>query len=102
VLGPEALTQFAMRYGGTRAFIPQPRNLKPGSELSRVVGYELALKLAREWSGLDIAVPRCLALARPLRDQKIRAEAPFTTIREQSIKYGFTERHIYRIRAGHT
>lgn len=100
ILGPEALTQFAMRYGGTRVYIPQPHFLKPGHELSRVVGFELAVKLAREWRGVEMAVPRCLSLARALRDDKIRAEAPSMTLREQALKYRLTERAINRIRAG--
>jgi hypothetical protein len=100
ILGPEALTQFAMRYGGTRVYIPQPHFLKPGHDLSRVVGYELAVKLAREWRGVEMAVPRCLSLVVALRDEKIRAEAPFTTLREQVHKYGLTERTISYIRAG--
>lgn len=100
VLGPEALTQFAMRYGGTRVYIPQPHFVKPSSELSRVIGHELAVKLARDWRGIEMAVPRCLSLAVALRDDRIRAEAPLLTIREQAHKYGLTERTISFIRAG--
>lgn len=99
VLGLAATLKLAERFGGRRLYVPQPERLKPEGAIVATIGYDLAVKLAYEWRGLEIVVPQCAAYVRRARDRAIHADAAAMPVAEISRKWGMTERHVFRILA---
>lgn len=95
---PTALKLVAL-LGGRRVFIPYPERLKPEGKLVAAVGYEAALKLAREWSGIEIMLPTCRHLLARERWRAIRAEPKTMPAKAVARKYNLTERSVFRIRS---
>lgn len=70
--------------------------------VAEIVGVENALKLAQEFGGLWISIPKLDNLKREIRDAKIRAIYDHTedktgTVRSLARKHDLTARQIYNI-----
>lgn len=97
VLGvPDAL-KFAERFGGNRLYVPQPERLKPEGALVATLGYEAARKLAFEWRGMEIMVPKCREYLARARARAIHAEPATMSRADIARKYGITERRVFQI-----
>lgn len=73
-----------------------PHVIRRMAEISGSV--EIALKIAREFAGEEICIPKLDNLYRELRDVEIRREYDGgKPVRELVRKYNLTERHIYNI-----
>lgn len=57
IAGFAAAIKIAAVKGGTVAYIPQPRNLKPEHWLCAAIGSEDAVKIAKQFGGNEIEIP---------------------------------------------
>lgn len=57
IAGFAAAIKIAAVKGGTVAYIPQPRNLKPEHWLCAAIGSEDAIKIAKQFGGNEIEIP---------------------------------------------
>jgi hypothetical protein len=98
ILGLPTAIRLAQQFGGRRCYVPYRSHIHEDHPIARVIGHEAARKLAEEWRGLNIGVPKCLAQLRRERDRAIRAEhraqVPVSKIAE---KYGICERTVWQI-----
>lgn len=99
VLGVAVALKFAARFGGRAIYVPRPEGLKPEGPLAGTVGFDLGLKVCREWGGQEIAVPKCRPyLAREMA-RAIHREAKTMTVSAIAEKYEITERWAFQILA---
>lgn len=98
LLGSELTARFTARFGGVRLYIPQKARLVPGHPIVQTLGLEAAHKLAADFGGLTISVPKGDALARLIRDAKIRERsAQGLSAKKIAREFGLTERHVTNI-----
>lgn len=57
IVGFAAAVKIAAVKGGSVAYIPQPRNLKPEHWLCAAVGMDDAVKIAKQFGGNEIEIP---------------------------------------------
>jgi Mor family transcriptional regulator len=97
ILGIALALKFAGRFGGRRTYLPQPERLKPEGPIVATVGYEAAVKLAHEWRGQEIMVPRCVSYLVRERARAIHADAKTLSKDQLALKYDITERYVFMI-----
>jgi len=97
ILGVSGALKFAEAFGGRRLYLPQPERLKPEGRIVAVVGFEAARKLAFEWRGLEVMVPKCAAYLQAQRDRAIHEDSKTLSYRALAEKYQLTERRIGQI-----
>lgn len=95
VLGVVSALKLAKRFGGGRLYVPQPERLKPEGAICATIGYDAAAKLAHEWRGLEIMVPRCVSYLVRERARAMHAEAKSMSVGEVARKYDMTERYAF-------
>lgn len=66
-------------------------------EIAKLIGLEPTLKLANEYSGETIYIPKYDAITRAVRDRAIRAESTGTNQRELAKRFNLTSRVIRQI-----
>lgn len=99
VLGLVTALKFVERFGGVRLYLPQPERLKPEGPIVQTIGFEAARKLAFEYRGMEIMVPKCVSLLKQRRDRAIHAEPKTMSVKEIALKYGMTERNAFYVLA---
>lgn len=99
VLGLAGTLALARRFGGVRVYVPQPERLKPEGALVATLGHDIAHKLAFEFRGLEIMVPKCVAYLNRERARRIHAEAKTASAAQLATRYGITERYVFAILA---
>jgi Mor family transcriptional regulator len=99
IIGLGAALKFAGRFGGRRVYVPQPERLKAEGPIVATIGFEAAQRLAFEWRGQEIAVPRCVSYLVRERARRIHADAATMSAAEIAGKYGITERYAFMILA---
>lgn len=57
IAGFAAAVKIAAVKGGSVAYIPQPRNLKPEHWLCAAIGMDAAVKIAKQFGGNEIEIP---------------------------------------------
>ncbi|MEN9901639.1 MAG: hypothetical protein RL651_303 [Pseudomonadota bacterium] len=66
-----ALIDLARSNGG-RCFVYIPVRPRAGNQIAKLIGIEAAKKLAREYGGQDIEIPKCKAIDRAQRAAEIK------------------------------
>lgn len=95
-IGDEATAKIVARYGGTIIYIPL--KLKCEHPLSQLLGEGAAKRLADEFSGLTVEVPRDLTLQLAQRNNLIQADRDAGMTQSQlALKYRLTQRTIRKI-----
>lgn len=99
VLGVPGALKFAERFGGNRVYVPQPERLKPEGVLVATLGFEAAQKLAFEWRGMEIMVPKCRDYLARAMARAIHADEATMSRADIARKYGVSERRVFQILA---
>jgi Mor family transcriptional regulator len=97
LLGVELALKFVAKFGGRRLYLPQPERLDPNGPIVATVGSEAAKKIACEWRGLEIMVPKCSAWVIAERNRQIHCDAATMSASQVAEKYGLTERSVFKI-----
>lgn len=98
LLGPELSVRFTARFGGVRLYIPQKARLVLGHPIVQTLGLDAAHKLAEDFGGLTLSVPKGDALVRAARDAKIRERSgQGWSAKRIAREFGLTERHVGNI-----
>jgi len=102
IIGLPATLKLVEHFGGIRVFIPSdPRRLGADHALVRALGRDAAIRLTAYSPNAEIAVPRCVAAIRRVRDAEIRRahhEDGWTAAR-LARAHALTERQVYAILA---
>src|SRR5262249_45522523 len=93
ILGVPLALKFAERFGGRGLSLPQPERLKAESALAALLGFPAAQKLAFEWRGLEVMVPKCRDWMLARRNAEIRARHDGgQSMRALAEAFGLTEK----------
>lgn len=65
--------------------------------IAELAGIDVAIEIARTFSGEVVYFPKFEAVERPMRNRKIRKECNGYNIKELARKYGMTTQAIYQI-----
>lgn len=97
VIGLPATLTLVKHYGGVRLYVPM--NMTPEHILSRLIGFDVALKLAKEFGGMDhFDIPRAAAAIRTVRNRSITDKyRKGKSLRELALEFMMTERMIVKI-----
>jgi Mor family transcriptional regulator len=66
-------------------------------DVARLIGLDNALKLVREFSGVQLYVPRYDTVIRGPRDRAIKAEFDGSNYKRLAVKYGLSESHTRQV-----
>jgi hypothetical protein len=96
IIGLQATLKIVKHYGGVRLYVP--RSMSPEHILSRIIGFEAAIKLAGEFGGMDhFDIPRAVAAIRATRNAEMSEKfRKGKTLRELAIEYAMTERGVMK------
>jgi hypothetical protein len=99
LIGLSATLVIVQHYGGVRLYVPI--TMTPEHILSRLIGFETALKLSSEYGGLThFDIPRAVAALRSARNAEISDKfIKGKSVRELALYYMMTERGITKILA---
>lgn len=94
VIGVGAALTIVKHYGGVRLYVPQ--TMKPEHILSRLIGFESALKLAAEYGAqTHFDIPRAVAAMHAVKAAEIAGKKrKGKTRRQLAYEYSMTERGI--------
>lgn len=95
MIGLPATLKLVEAFPGVRIFVPA--TMHRDHSLAELLGFEAACKLAEYFQGSEYAVPRAADAIRKSRDRKIRRLYGPMTAGQLALKYGMTERQVYRI-----
>jgi hypothetical protein len=100
VVGLQATLLLVRNYGGVRLYVPV--RMTPDHVLSRLLGFDLALKLSAEFGGMDhFDIPRAAGAVRVVRNRQIAEKfIKGKSLRLLALEYQLTERAIQKILAG--
>lgn len=100
IIGLQAALVLVKHYGGVRLYVPI--QMTPEHILSRLIGFETALKLSKEFGGMDhFDIPRATGALRVVRNRQIADKyVKGKTLRQLALEYFMTERGIVKILAG--
>ncbi|MFZ6748538.1 Mor transcription activator family protein [Undibacterium sp. Ren11W] len=100
LIGLQATLVLVRHYGGVRLYVPML--MTPEHILSRLIGFETALKLASEFGGIDhFDIPRATGALRLVRNRQIADKyVKGKSLRNLALEYAMTERAIVKILAG--
>lgn len=96
---PATLTIVSI-YGGVRLYVPI--TMTPEHILAHLIGFETALKLSKEYGGLDhFDIPRAVVALRAARNNEIADKfVKGATLRQLALTYCMTERGVTKILSG--
>ncbi len=99
LVGLQATLILVHNYGGVRLYVPV--NMTPDHIIARLIGFDLALKLAAEFGGMDhFDIPRAAGALRLVRNREIAEKfVKGKTLRQLALEYLMTERAIQKILA---
>ncbi len=98
VIGPESLRDLVDSFGGRAIYVP--KKMSEGHCLARKLGIASALRLSKEFGGLQISIPLAKNAIRKLRNQEIiQARAEKWSVAEIAGYYQMTERQVWNILA---
>ena len=99
LVGLQATLILVHNYGGVRLYVPV--NMTPDHIIARLIGFDLALKLAAEFGGMDhFDIPRAAGALRLVRNREIAEKfIKGKTLRQLALEYLMTERAIQKILA---
>ncbi len=81
-----------------RDFIIQPDDLNEEQQhLAELIGLDNFTKLVQVFGGTNIYIPKAEAFGRTVRNEKIRQEYNGRNIKSLAVKYGLTERQVYKL-----
>lgn len=81
-----------------RDFIIQPDDLNEEQQhLAELIGLDNFAKLVQVFGGTNIYIPKAEAFGRTVRNEKIRQEYNGRNIKSLAVKYGLTERQVYKL-----
>lgn len=81
-----------------RDFIIQPDDLNEEQQhLAELIGLDNFAKLVQVFGGTNIYIPKAEAFERSIRNEKIRQEYNGRNIKSLAVKYGLTERQVYKL-----
>lgn len=97
IVGLEATLTIVKHYGGVRLYVPM--SMTPDHILARLIGFEAAVKLAKEFGGMDhFDIPRAAEAVRSVRNREISEKyMKGKSLRLLAIEYQMTERSILKI-----
>ncbi len=97
VVGLQATLLLVRNYGGVRLYVPV--NMTPDHILSKLIGFELALKLAAAFGGMDhFDIPRAAGALRVVRNRDIAEKfIKGKTLRQLALEFCMTERGIVKV-----
>lgn len=97
VIGLQATLKLVEARGGVRLYVPF--EIKPEHWISRLIGFEQAVKLARYYGGQDpFFIPRALDAVIAVRNREIRQKYSMgKTQAELAREYSLTERWVREI-----
>lgn len=99
--GTIALIEYA-RQGDGKRHIYVPLRPKPGNNLVQLIGMEAAAKLAKEFGGQVIELPKYKAIDRAQRDQQVKnMAAAGLTLKKIAKTFGLTVRQIQNLVRSH-
>lgn len=103
----DAALALVAAYGGLSLRIPQLRGRDSGVAvlLLRVVSEDHVRRLARQYGGTDLYIPRCVEALRKARDVSIvekftacaAARSRCRMVRQLALEYGISERWVWKI-----
>lgn len=99
VVGLQATLILVHNYGGVRLYVPV--NMTPDHIIARLIGFDLALKLAAEFGAMDhFDIPRAAGALRLVRNREIAEKfIKGKSLRQLALEYLMTERAIQKILA---
>jgi hypothetical protein len=99
IIGLQATLLLVRNYGGVRLYVPV--TIAPDHILAKLIGFELAVKLAAEFGGMDhFDIPRAAGALRVVRNRDIVEKfVKGKTLRQLALEYLMTERAIQKILA---
>lgn len=99
IVGLEATLTIVKHYGGVRLYVPM--TMTPDHILARLIGFDAAIKLAKEFGGMDhFDIPRAAEAVRAVRNRDISEKyMKGKSLRLLAIEYQMTERSILKILA---
>ncbi len=100
VIGLPATLKLVEHFGGVRIYVPSdPERLSADHALVRALGPGAAERLTQYSPNAEIAVPRCLAAIRRVRDAEIRRahHEEGVTAARLARAHALTERQVYAI-----
>jgi Mor family transcriptional regulator len=81
-----------------RDFVIQPDDLNEEQQhLAELIGLDNFAKLVQVFGGTNIYIPKAEAFGRTVRNEKIRQEYNGRNIKSLAVKYGLTERQVYKL-----
>lgn len=81
-----------------RDLVIQPDDLnEEQQQLAELIGLENFAKLVQVFGGTNIYIPKAEAFGRTVRNEKIRQEYNGRNIKSLAVKYGLTERQVYKL-----
>ncbi|MFZ6687527.1 Mor transcription activator family protein [Undibacterium sp. SXout11W] len=97
IIGLPATLTLVKHYGGVRLYVPM--TVTPEHILSRLIGFDTALKLAKEFGGMDhFDIPRAAGALRTVRNRRIVDKFnKGKSLRELALEFVMTERMIVKI-----
>jgi hypothetical protein len=102
IVGLEATLTIVKHYGGVRLYVPM--TMTPDHILARLIGFDAAVKMAKEFGGMDhFDIPRAADALRAVRNREILDKyTKGKSLRLLAIEYQMTERSILKILAANT
>lgn len=81
-----------------RDLVIQPDDLNEEQQhLAELIGLDNFAKLVQVFGGTNIYIPKAEAFGRTMRNEKIRQEYNGRNIKSLAVKYGLTERQVYKL-----
>lgn len=65
--------------------------------LAELIGLDNFAKLVQVFGGTNIYIPKAEAFGRSVRNEKIRQEYNGRNVKSLAVKYGLTERQVYKL-----
>ncbi len=85
-------------FGGSRVYVPRLEQITEDHAIARAIGMAAARAVSRIWVNEQWEVPRATRAKRLARDRAIRREPRTISVAKLALKYGLTERQVYKIR----
>jgi len=100
LIGLDNTMKMVERWGGVRAYIPQPKSLTPDHWLPQLIGMEAAVALAQVHGGEGPLVPMAARALDKLKEALIRIDiGNGMSVRDIALKHRVHERRVWRIKA---